>query len=328
MNEKPLNSKPDIAVRKRKRSRIVSFFVRLFKEKPLGLVGAVIVVLVLFVGIFADYLAPYGFNDVNMKAVLQAPSGQYPLGTDNLGRDLLSRIIYGARISIIVGLCAATLDVVVAMFIGFISGYFGGKVDLILQRLVDAVIIFPNLFFYLSVMAVVGPGLVQVIFVLGILSGVGSSRIIRSSVMQAKLNAYVDSARSIGATDINILIRHILPNVTAPLIIIFSIAVGAMIISEASLSFLGLGIPPPTPSWGGMLSGSGRKYMLSAPWMAIWPGLFLSIVVYGINMFGDALRDLLDPRLRGGVGGLGEYGAKKAKREYEKKQKALLSKPK
>jgi len=218
-----------------------------------------------------------------------------------------------------VGLGAASLDALVATLIGIISGYFGGRVDLVLQRFVDAVIAFPALFFYLAVMAIIGPGLLQVIFCIGILSGIGSSRLIRSAVMGAKQNAYVEAAYAIGAPNPRILLWHILPNVFAPIIIIFTIAMGAVIIAEASLSFLGFGIPPPAPSWGGMLSGAGRKYMYNAPWMAIWPGLALSLVVYGINMFGDAVRDLLDPRLRGGVGGMGAYGSEKARKALVKK---------
>lgn len=294
--------------------------VRLATEKPMGTIGGVIVVLFLGVGVLADLLAPYGIIDTNMRAVLLPPSGQYILGTDQLGRDLLSRIIYGARISMFVGLGAAALDAVLATIIGIISGYFGGKVDLVIQRLVDSVIVFPNMFFYLSVMALIGPGLIQVILVLGILSGIGSSRLVRSTVMAARNNVYIEASRSIGSSNIRTLLRHVLPNVFAPIIIIFTLAMGGAIIAEASLSFLGMGIPPPTPSWGGMLSGAGRRYMLQAPWLVIWPGLALSLVVYGINMLGDAMRDLLDPRLRGGVGGLGEYGVRKAMRALEKRQ--------
>ena len=308
----------------RKHFWLIDFFIRLVREKPMGTFGGVIVLMLLFVGIFADFLAPFGYNYINLKAILVPPSAGYILGTDNIGRDLLSRIIYGARISMFVGLGAATLDVLVATLIGLISGYFGGKVDLILQRFVDAVIVFPALFFYLAVMAIVGPGLLQVIFCIGILTGIGSSRLIRSAVMGAKQNVYVDAAKSIGASNARILIRHILPNVFAPVIIIFTIAMGAAIIAEASLSFLGFGIPPPIPSWGGMLSGPSRKYMVDAPWMAIWPGLALSLVVYGINMFGDALRDLLDPRLRGGVGGMGAYGSEKASKALAKRTEKSL----
>jgi peptide/nickel transport system permease protein len=306
-------------VRKR-RDWFTDFVVRLVTEKPMGTAGGIIVLLLFLVGILADILAPYGYNDVNMREVLKSPSSQFILGTDQLGRDMLSRIIYGARISMIVGLAASAMDAFLATLIGVVSGYFGGKVDLIIQRIVDSIIVFPNLFFYLSVMALVGPGIVQVIFVLGILQGIGSSRLIRSAVMAARNNVYVEAARSLGSPNTRILLRHILPNVMAPIIIIFTIAMGGVIIAEASLSFLGFGIPPPTPSWGGMLSGAGRRYMLQAPWLVIWPGLALSLVVYGINMLGDAMRDLLDPRLRGGVGGLGEYGGQKAMRALEKKQ--------
>jgi peptide/nickel transport system permease protein len=218
-----------------------------------------------------------------------------------------------------VGLGASSLDTVIALIIGIISGYFGGKVDLVLQRIVDSIIVFPNLFFYLAIMSIIGPGMGQVIFCLGFLSGVGSSRLIRSAVMGAKQNAYIDASKAIGAPNIRILLRHILPNVSAPAIIIFTIAMGSVIVAEASLSFLGFGIPPPAPSWGGMLSREARKYMTDAPWIAIFPGVALSLVVYGINMFGDAMRDLLDPRLRGGVGGLGEFGMVKARKALDKK---------
>ena len=308
-----------------RRSAVADFIKRLTREKTMGTVGGVIVLLFLFVGIFANFLAPYGYNETNMLAVLVAPSGKFILGTDQLGRDLLSRIIYGARISMYVGVGASALDAGLATIIGIVSGYFGGKFDLVIQRFVDAVIVFPNLFFYLSVMALLGPGLVQVIFCLGVLNGIGSSRLIRSAVMATRNNVYIDAIRSIGSSNPRILFRHILPNVLAPIIIIFTISMGGVIIAEASLSFLGMGIPPPTPSWGGMLSGAGRQYMMKAPWLVIWPGLALSLVVYGINMFGDALRDLLDPRLRGGVGGLGEYGAIKAMKAREKKQKAKIT---
>jgi len=312
---------PEGMAKRQRRNRLANFAVRLAREKPMGTAGAVIVLGLLFVGIFADFLAPFGSNEINLRAVMVPPSGDYLLGTDQLGRDMLSRIIYGARISMYVGLGASTIDIILATLIGIISGYFGGEVDLIMQRFVDAVIVFPGLFFYLAVMAIIGPGLIQVIFCLGILRGIGSSRLIRSAVMGAKQNVYVDAANALGASNSRILIRHILPNVFAPVIIIFTIAMGQVIVAEATLSFLGFGIPPPAPSWGGMLSGPGRKYMFDSPWMAIWPGLALSMVVYGINMFGDALRDLLDPRLRGGVGGMGEYGSEKAKKALDKKSK-------
>ena len=236
------------------------------------------------------------------------------MGTDHLGRDILSRIIFGARVSMFVGLGAATLQLVMVVFIGVISGYFGGKVDIVIQRFVDAVLSIPALFFYLTMMAVVGSGVWQVIIVLGVLRGIRGSRIPRSAVIGVMENVYVDAARTIGASSKRIILKHIMPNVTAPILIQYTVSLGQVILTESTLSFLGFGIPPPTPSWGGMLSGAGRQYMYDAPWMALWPGLALGMVVYGFNMLGDALRDLLDPRLRGGLGRYSGVTAEKPKK--------------
>lgn len=287
---------------KGRRSFFVDLFFRFIREKPLGSIGAIIVLLLFFVGIFAHWLAPFGYDEIFVGGKLDPPSSSNWLGTDNVGRDLLSRIIYGARISMFVGLGVSTLGTTINTVIGLTSGFLSGKVDLIIQRFVDAWMCFPGLFLMLTFMALVGSGVPQVIIVLGILFGVSGSRTIRGAVIGIKQNVYIEAARSIGTPTGLILLRHILPNVMAPIIIVFTTAMGAAIIAEASISFLGYGIPPPVPSWGGMLSGTGRRYMLQAPWLAFWPGLALSIVVYGINMFGDALRDLLDPRLRGGLG--------------------------
>lgn len=283
-------------------SFLSDLFYRLIREKPLGTFGAVIVIILLLAGIFANLIAPYGYNDPYVAARLSPPSGKTILGTDQMGRDVLSRIIYGARISMIVSLSVSTLSVLLSTTIGILSGFLGGKVDLVAQRFVDAWMCFPGIFLILTIMAILGPGLVQVIIVLGVSGGIAGSRVVRSTVINIKENVYVEAARSIGCPTGKLLMRHILPNITAPLIIMFTTGMGAAIIAEASISFLGFGIPPPVPSWGGMLSTSGRTYMLTAPWLAIWPGLALTIVVYGINMFGDALRDLLNPRLRGGLG--------------------------
>lgn len=286
----------------KRRPFLIDLAMRLVKEKPLGTAGLAIILVLFLSGTFADLVAPYGYNVIHMSDRLAVPSLKYILGADNLGRDLLSRIIYGARISMFVALGAATLDVVIATFLGTVSGYFGGKTDIIIQRFVDAWMCFPAIFIYLSVMSILGPGLPQVILVLGVHGGIRSSRVIRSAVISIEGNAYLEAARAIGAPARNILARHILPNIMAPILIIFTLVMGAAILAEATLSFLGLGIPPPMPSWGGMLSGNGRAYMLTAPWLALWPGLALAFVVFGINMLGDALRDLLDPRLRGGLG--------------------------
>ncbi len=304
------SSSGGVAERKR-HSWLVDFFIRLVREKPLGTVGAVVTLLLLFTGIFADFLAPYGMNETSAN-FLEAPSARFWLGTDNLGRDLFSRVIFGARISMIVGLTATTIATLLSLFIGMLSGYIGGKFDLIVQRFVDATMCLPGLVLLMVIISMIGPGMLTVIILLGILGGIGGSRIIRGAVIGIKENVYIQAAVAIGCPTRRILIWHILPNIMAPIIIQFSLQVPDIIMTEASLSFLGLGIPAPAPSWGGMLSGAGRRYMFMAPGMAIWPGLALGIVVYGVNMFGDAVRDLLDPRLRGGAG---RYGVRVKKKK-------------
>ena len=273
---------------------------RLIKEKPLGAVGAVIVLILLFCAAFAPWIATHPYDQANVRYRLKPPSAQFYLGTDNLGRDLFSRIIYGAQISVTVGFGAVGIGTMLATAIGVGSGYFGGKFDVLMQRLVDAWMAFPFLVVLLSVMAILGPGLFEVILSLGVLSAANSSRIIRSAAMSAKENQYVEAARAVGASHLRIILWYILPNVMATIIIIATVSLGFAILAESALSFLGLGVPPPYPSWGEMLSGSGRSYMHKAPWMATWPGVAISLAVFGFNMLGDALRDLLDPRLRGG----------------------------
>ncbi|MPZ35803.1 MAG: ABC transporter permease subunit [Rhodospirillales bacterium] len=280
-------------------SGMLSFVGRLFRDKPLGAFGFVVCVIFLFCGLFADILAPYGYNQISPLNRLKPPSAQFWLGTDNLGRDMLSRCLYGAQLSVIIGLSAAGLATAVSIFIGIVSGYLGGKLDMILQRFVDAWMSFPDLIILIVVVSVVGPGMGPVIVLLGLLYGIGGSRIIRGAVLSVRENAYVHAAQSTGATLPRILWKHILPNVMAPVIVLFTTRVGAVILAESGLAFLGLGVPPPAPTWGGMLSGSGRSYMYLAPWLALAPGLCITTVVYAINVFGDALRDLLDPRMRG-----------------------------
>jgi len=299
----------------KRHSALVGFLIRLLKEKPLGTAGGIIALLLLLAGIFADFLAPYGMNEQHWADALAAPSARFWLGTDNLGRDLLSRVIFGARISVIVGLSTSILASLVSVFWGIMCGYFGGKFDLIVQRVVDAVMCFPGLVLIMVLMSVIGVGMMQLIIVMALTWGISGSRLVRSATIAIKENVYVQAAVAIGCPTTRILTRHVLPNIMAPIIIHFSTNVPGIILVEASLSFLGYGIPPPAPSWGGMLSGSARQYMFQAPWMVIWPGLALSTVVYGINMFGDAVRDLLDPRMRGGVG---RYGVR-TKKEAEVK---------
>lgn len=297
---------------KKPRPFLIDVAIRMVKQKPLGTFGGIIVLAMLIVGLFPDFVAPHGLSEINDGHVLEAPSIHFIMGTDNLGRDMFSRILYGARISMIVGLAAPVLQLVVSLLLGLTSGFIGGKPDMFMQRFVDAWMCLPSLIVTITVMSILGPGLIQVVIVLGLTGGIAGSRAVRSAVIGIKQNIYVEAAHATGSSTWRTLARHILPNIMPVLIILFTMTMGSSILAEASLSFLGYGIPPPAPSWGGMLSGAGRRYMEVAPWMAFWPGMVLSFVVYGISMMGDGLRDILDPRLRGG---LGRYGRKtKAKR--------------
>lgn len=281
------------------RAPFIAGVIRLFREKPLGAIGAVIVLVFLFSGIFADQLAHFGVNQISPVNRLKPPSARFWFGTDHLGRDMYSRILFGARLSVIIGLSAASIATLISVTLGIVSGYFGGKIDMVVQRVVDAWMSFPELIILIVVVSVVGPGMVQVIGILGLTFGIGGSRIIRGAVVSVRENMYIHATQSMGASTPRVLLRHILPNIMAPILVLFSTRVGAVILVESGLSFLGFGVPPPAPTWGSMLSGTGRTYMYLAPWLALAPGLCLTLVVYGINVFGDALRDLLDPRMRG-----------------------------
>jgi len=273
---------------------------RLIKEKPLGAFGGVIVLGLLFCALLAPWIATNPYDQTNVRNRLKPPSSQFYFGTDNLGRDIFSRIVYGARVSVTVGFGAVSIGITLATLIGVGSAYFGGKFDILVQRLVDAQVAIPGLLLLLNIMVVTGPGLLNIILALGVVSAAGSSRIIRSAALSAKENQFVEAARAVGASHLRIILCYILPNIMAPIIIITTISLGFTILIESTLSFLGFGVPPPYPSWGEMLSGSGRSYMLKAPWMATLPGVAISLAVFVFNMLGDALRDLLDPRLRGG----------------------------
>ena len=282
----------------RRRSGVIDFAVKMVKTKPLGTACAGVVLLFILSGVFAEVIAPYPQNELNVVNRLQGSSVAHLLGTDQVGRDLLTRLIYGARISLLVGLSATTINVFVAILVGGGSGFIGGKVDIAVQRVVDAWIAFPGLLL-LTIMSLAGKGLMQIIVVLGVAGGVEGSRLPRSAVLAIKENDYFQAARAMGASTRWTLLRHVVPNIMAPMIIVFSISVGGNILAAAALSFLGYGLPSGTPDWGGMLSQEGLLYMESAPWLAFWPGVCLTVIVYSLNMLGDALRDLLDPRLRG-----------------------------
>jgi peptide/nickel transport system permease protein len=267
--------------------------------KPLGALGGLLLAVMLALAVGADVLAPYGYDEADMFARLRPSSTEHWLGTDNLGRDLLSRVIYGARVSMLVGFGGVAFGLAGAMVVGLVSGYFGGRLDMALQRIVDAFMCFPLLLVALTIMALLGPGLGNVIATLGLVLAVRDSRVIRGAVLTVKQHLYVEAARALGVGHPGMIWRHVLPNIIAPIIILATVNLGAVILIEAALSFLGFGVPPPRPSWGGMLSGAGLMHMLRAPWLALWPGVALSLTVFGANMLGDALRDILDPRLRG-----------------------------
>ena len=275
--------------------RVISTLIR---RKPLGAVGGAIALGMVLVAIFADVLAPYDFNDTALLRALQRPGATHWFGTDELGRDVYSRVIHGARVSMLVGLAATAISIGLGGLIGIVSGYFGRRVDLVLQRLVDAWMAFPGLVMAIVILALLGPGLWSVILALGVSQAFSQSRTIRSATLVVREQPYIEASLAVGASHWRVLGRHVLPNVVAPIIIVASTFLGFVILVEAAVSFLGYGVPPPRPSWGGMLSATGRVYMIRAPWLSIFPGLALSLAVFGFNVLGDALRDLLAPRLR------------------------------
>ena len=272
----------------------------LVRRKPLGALGGAIVLLMLLIAIFADRLAPHHFNETSLLHALQKPGPAYWFGTDELGRDVFSRVIYGARVSMFIGLGATLIAVLVASALGIASGYYGRSVDLAIQRVVDAWMAFPGLVMVLIILALLGPGALNVVLALGISQAFAQSRIIRSATLVVREQLFIEASLAAGARHPRVLLRHVLPNVMAPIIVLASNLLGFVILVEAAVSFLGYGVPPPQPSWGGMLSATGRTYMMRAPWLSIFPGLALSLAVFGFNILGDALRDLLDPRLKDG----------------------------
>ena len=273
------------------------------KRKPLGIASAVLIALLVLTAIFAEALSPYDPLAAQPEIRLAPPSWAHPFGTDDIGRDVLSRIIYGSRISLWVGLLAVGIGTLAGMVVGLVSGYWEGRTDLILQRVMDAVQAIPGLILALAIVSVLTPSTTNAMLAIAVVIIPGNSRIVRGAVLSAKQNRYVEAAQALGCRHLHIIGLHILPNVTAPIMVVATLGLGVAILAESSLSFLGFGVPPPTPSWGAMLSGSGRTYMLQAPWMAVFPGIAISLAVFGFNMLGDALRDLLDPRLRGGPQG-------------------------
>jgi peptide/nickel transport system permease protein len=268
----------------------------MLRRKPLGTIGGAIVLVLLAAAVLAGGLTPYGFAETSLRERLQGATAAHWLGTDQLGRDLLTRLLYGARVSLYVGFGAVAMGSAIATAVGIFSAHFGGRADLLIQRAVDAWMAFPPLLLLMSIMSLVGPGAWNIALVLGVAFGIQNSRVVRGVALTIKEHTYIEGARAAGAGHLRIAGTHILPNVLPTIIVVATTGLSTVILTEASLSFLGLGVPPPYPTWGGMLSLAGLDHMYQAPWLAIGPAVALSLAVFGFNMLGDALRDLLDPR--------------------------------
>lgn len=268
-------------------------------RKPLGAAGVVIIVTMIIMAVATPLITSHDPVEWNLTDKLEAPSLTHWLGTDEMGRDLWSRILMGARVSLLIGFASVAFGSTFGGILGIASGWYGGKFDQVVQRIMDALMSIPGIILALAITASLGQSLFNIILAVGIVQIPRANRVVRSQVLAVKESQYVEGARAIGASNLRIMASHITPQCVAPWLIIATGALGIAILTEAQLSFLGLGVQQPEPSWGGMLSGSARDYFVLAPWMAIWPGVGLSLAVYGFNLFGDAIRDVLDPRLRG-----------------------------
>ena len=268
------------------------------RKHPLGTTGFMVVVVMIVMSLLAEVIAPYDPELINVEVMLTPPGPEFWLGTDQFGRDILTRLIYGARTALFIGFSAAIIGAVGGLLVGVGSAYFGGWVDLIVQRLVDVFMAFPLIIMALAVVATLGTSIQNVIIAITIPFIPQCARVVRANALSIREIPYVDAARALGFSHARIILRHMVPNVMAPFLIMFSTFVGHAILLEASLSYLGLGVQEPTPAWGLMLQGAAEEYAESAPWAVIWPGVAISIAVFGFNLFGDALRDVLDPKLR------------------------------
>ncbi len=261
------------------------------------MIGLALVILLIATAVFANVIAPQGIDDQDLRKGLLAPGGEFLLGSDEFGRDIFSRIVYGARVSLEVGIIATVISAFVGVTLGMIGGYFGGVLDHVIQGMVDVSWAFPTVLMAIFLVAVLGPGLTNVMIAVGLVYWSGYARVVRGQVLSLREWEYVNAARAIGARDGRILLRHVLPNVVAPVIVMATLMMGDAILIEATLSFLGIGAPPPTPSWGSILAG-GRTYLKLAPWVTMFPGVTIMLTVLGFNLLGDGLRDALDPRLK------------------------------
>jgi peptide/nickel transport system permease protein len=272
--------------------------IRFCRREPLGTVGLVLVLVMALAGLSAEWIAPYSPTSNDFAAMTEPPSWAHLMGTDQFGRDLFSRIIFGARTALIVGFSCAMIGGITGLVLGVGSAYFGGRLDLLLQRVFDVVMAFPLIIMALAVIAIFGGGVHNVIVAITIPLMPRCARVVRSSALAIRELPYIDAARACGFGHTRIILRHMVPNVMAPFLIMLTAFVGQAILAEASLSYLGLGVQEPTPAWGLMLQGGAEEFASTAPWIAVFPGLAIALTVFGFSLFGDALRDALDPKLR------------------------------
>ena len=282
----------------RTRRSVIAITLDFCRRQPLGTLGLVIVLVILFAGLFAELLAPYAPTANDFAAMTEPPSWEHLLGTDQFGRDLMSRIVFGARTALIVGLSCAVVGGFTGLVLGVASAYFGGWIDMVLQRVSDVVMAFPLIIMALAVVAIFGTGVQNVILAITIPLIPRCSRVVRASALSIRQLPYVDAARACGFSHTRIILRHMVPNVMGPFLVLITAFVGQAILAEASLSYLGLGVQEPTPAWGLMLQGGAEEYAETAPWIAVFPGLAIAATVFGISLFGDSLRDVLDPKMR------------------------------
>lgn len=280
----------------KKSGHLQEILLRLWRNKP-AVVGLIILLVLVFCAVFAEWVAPYDYAAQNLAERFHSPSPEHLFGTDNLGRDIFSRVVYGARISLVVGVLSVCLAASIGILLGSIAGFYGGIFDNILMRIMDVLLAIPNLLLAISIAATLGTGMQNLVFAIGLGASPGYARIVRASILSLKDQEFIEAARSIGASDFRIITSHILPNCLAPIIVQMTLGVATAILSTASLSFIGLGIAPPTPEWGSMLS-VGRQYIRDAWYIVMFPGLAIMGTIFGLNMFGDGLRDALDPKLK------------------------------
>lgn len=290
------NLKNEIKQRRSKRQTGLSEVIKRMKRNKLSMVGLIILIVLVLVAIFADIIAPYEFNEM-VGPTYQTPNSQFIFGTDHLGRDIFSRVVYGSRISLKVGFISVSIALIFGVTLGAITGYYGGKVDTLVMRFIDVLQAIPDILLAIAIMSALGSGLGNLMIAVGIASVPAYARIVRSSVLTIKDNEFVEAAKANGSNDLRIIFKHIIPNCMAPIIVQATLGVAYAIINAAGLSFIGLGLEPPTPEWGAMLS-DGRSYIMDFPHITLFPGLAIVVTIFALNVMGDGLRDALDPKLK------------------------------